>query len=258
MHRLRLDDFLVVKKKSRLEVDAMQLELIWSKIKEGDETTLHKVLKRYHDNSFIQRNLDAMRELYSFIDFLEEIGFDNENIIEREELDLDNIKSKKAIISVGGDNHLIWVSNQLEYLGLDIPIIGCNSNVVGSVGGILYDNLDTLKETLRKCEKGNYSIEEWPKIEGKIFFNNKKVKLFPATQEYILGEYVGTQNSRWFLINHEEQRGNRLIITNGVGSTGWYNSTHKSLFGCSDAYSKTSRELRHIIEGPSGNPKIFM
>ena len=228
-----------MKKKSRLEVDAMNfgLGLDWRGIQQNDKKVLESVSKRYnHNTEFMERNMEAHKQLYDSVNLLSDMGF--ENIIEREELKKRKLKNKKAVLSLGGDNHLVWVLDQLEYLGYSIPVIGMNSG--SSHGGLLYDNKSTIEETFEKCSNGNYFIEEWPKIDGMIFIGKNSKRLFPASQEYILGEYSGTQMSRWVL-KDEEQKGNRLIITNGAGSSGWYNSVHLDLFNESDSFARDKK-----------------
>jgi len=249
MESLGNEDFLVVKKKSRIEVDAVKMDLDWQKVLDSDIMRL--VSERYnHNREFIKRNLEAHHELYDSVEFLHMLGF--KEIIEREDFDIKKLENKKAVISVGGDNHLIWILDQIEYLGYSVPVIAMNSSVNHSTGGLLYDNKDTIEKTLCKCETGDYRIEEWPKIEGEIEFGGEKIKLFPSAQEYILGEYAGTQMSRWVL-KGEEQKGNRLIVANGAGSSSWYSAIHRILFGEKDIFDRTSREIRHIIDGSAGN-----
>jgi NAD kinase len=249
MEKLQLEDFIVVKKKSRIEVDAMKMGLDWRNVLHQDIFARVK-LKYNHNSAFIYRNLEAHKELYKSVDALRSAGLGD--IIEFEEISRDKFEGKKAVVADGGDNHLIWVLDALEYLGLDLPVIAMNATPSHSYGGLLYYNKNTIAATIGKCGEGNYEIEKWPKIEGEIESNGSRTKLFPAASEYVLGEHTGTQMSRW-VIDNEEQKGNRLIVCNGVGSSGWYSNIHIMLFGEKDTFARTSRELRHIIDGPAGH-----
>lgn len=255
MEPLKLEDFLVIKKKSILEVSAMELGFDWTKVAKEDREILERLSKRYPDKKDFEDKLNALRALYSSVDILVEIGFEHDSIIERENLGRDKLLGKKAVIAVGGDNHLIWILDQLEYLGFDFPVIGFNSDLRRSVGGLLYDNNDTIKGTLRKCKDGNYKLEEWPKIDGEIL-SDQRVTLFSAAQEYMLGEYAKSQGSRWILKhNHREelQRGSCLLVANGAGSSGWHGGTHFNLLDKPGNFSRMSRELRYIIDNPFPN-----
>lgn len=261
MEKINIEDILVVKKKSRLEVDAMQLGLDWEKIREEDSVILGKISKRYHCEKFVTENIEAHRELYSFIDFISSLGFLKSDIVEREQFASELLDQKKAVLVLGGDNHKVWILNKLHYFGKDLPVLGCNTDLKRSDGAILHHNKNNLEENLEKLSHGNYFVEEWPKIEGKIFFNGNRKELFPAVQEYFLGEYPGSQCSRWYLIDgkkEELQRGNCLVIANGVGITARYSSAHLGLFQRVDELCKrTSKEIRYIIDGPFGGKEKY-
>lgn len=261
MQKIKLKDVLVVKKKSRLEVEAKKLELDYKKVIYEDPKTLARLSRVYsHNPEFIKKQIDSTRTLYSFVKYLLEIGFKPNQIIEREELDNEWIKDKKVILALGGDDHLIWVLDRLEFLKLDMPVIACNADIKRSRGHILYYNIGNIKQILDDCAKGAYEIEKWPKIEGEIVYDGKKIKLFPASQEYVIGEYAGSQCSTQFLIDgnkKELQKGDRLIITNGAGSSGWYDTIHKTIFGGSDTYKNSEKKIRYIVDGPSGGKERY-
>jgi hypothetical protein len=244
MEKLQLEDFLVVKKKSRLEVDAIKMGIDWRNVLEPD--IFETMRKKYqYCKGFAERNLAAHQELCESVDALKKAGLTD--IIEIEEMSLQKLAGKKAVIADGGDNHLIWVLDRLYSFLCDSPVIAMNATPSHSRGGILSDSKNTIAATIAACKEGNYRIERWPKIEGEILFHGKRTRLFPAAAEYVLGEYAGTQMSHW-AIKNEMQRGNRLIVCNGVGSSGWYSNIHSILFDERDHFERDKRELRYIAE----------
>jgi len=167
-------------------------------------------------------------------------------IVERNDLTKESVKNSSLVIAFGGDNHFQYVSHFLD----EIPILGINSDPARSEGALTSFTIKDLDKILPLILENRFEIEDWTRIEVNV--NGNKIKE-PAISEIFIGEEKRFNMSRHILsVNgkSEEQKGSGLLITTGVGSTGWYNSASRYLFPNGDAFAKRKKEARFILTEP--------
>ena len=170
----------------------------------------------------------------------------NAEVIERDKLTRDLVEKYSFVISFGGDNHFQYITHFLD----GTPILGINSDPKRSEGALTYVNTDELEEIVPFILEGNFETEEWTRLE--IFLDGKKIEQL-ATSEVFIGEEKRFNMSRHIIKTNgkeEEQKGSGLLITTGVGSTGWYNSASRYLFPEGNNFSRQSKEARFILTEP--------
>lgn len=163
------------------------------------------------------RQSQALEKLYKEIEKVSDFLY-------REELSIPVIKKYPFLISFGGDNHFIYTARFAQQ-----KIIGINSDPLTSKGALLYFNTETFLEFYKKDFINNhkYLVEEWSLIEGIIEYPDKtKISTGKCISETIIRNEFPDSMSRYFIkINKnewEEQKSSGLLLSTGVGSTGWF------------------------------------
>lgn len=164
--------------------------------------------------------------------------FKNAKIVNRENLTREEIKNVDITISLGGDNHFQYVSHFID----NEYIFGINSDPLVSEGVLLSCNTDTLNVIKKQCDKGNYEIEKWTRLD--VYINNEFVSR--ATCDVFIGEKERRFTSRQILFfnNFEkQQKSSGILVSTGSGSTGWFSSasrfiTTNPVFGSTEPFAK--------------------
>ena len=153
------------------------------------------------------------------------------------------LKRYDLIIAYGGDGHFSYVSHFVD----GKLILGINSDPITSEGVMTMFTVKNFENNLDKIKKGDFETEEWTRLEIKR--NGKKIGL--ATSDVYLGE-----KDRKFMSRHtlkyrnkkEEQKCSGIILTTGVGSTGWYTSASRYLK--LNSFSRTAKFGKFLVTEP--------
>jgi NAD kinase len=172
---------------------------------------------------------------------------DPKQVVALEALDAPDIRSRcKVVIALGGDDFFKLVSHRAPQ---GLPILGVNSDPSSSVGALLPITIEQLPETLQKLEAGDYRIEEWSKLALKI----DGVERGSAINDIVLGKRDFRLTSRHELEYRGQkvtQRSSGILISTGVGSTGWYASAGLYLGDHDRSFPKTARFARFELREP--------
>jgi hypothetical protein len=206
-------DFLVCKKRTKWQRD---LERFGS---------AREVRRLYRLQNHIFRRVygSHLRQLAS-LELLEKALADRADFIYREELSSDLVSRYGALVSLGGDNHFIYVA---RFTG-DKPLIGINSDPVTSSGALVYFTARSFLEHTRNPHFPD-RLERWTMIEGQIHYpDGSTIRIGPCISETGIRNAFADAMSRYYLrINDEpweEQKSSGLLLATGAGSTGWFHN----------------------------------
>jgi hypothetical protein len=150
------------------------------------------------------------------------------------------------IVVLGGDNSFTSVAQ----LCRDVPVLAVNSDPTLSLGYLTRWRVDNFKDIGRltvAVRSGDYYTEEWTRLECNL------MPTIPAVSEYYLGETKRKDMSR-HIIEYEgesyEQKCSGLIVTTGVGSTGWYNSINWHRSQDENAFSPKVSLAKFVVTEP--------
>ena len=193
------------------------------------------------------RNVDASRILDSHARQKENLQkvleiFPDADVLTRAQLSRERTQDADLVVSLGGDNHLTYVAHFV-----DAPILGLNSDPQTSEGVLLYFDCEGLERVVDRLRKDDYEIEEWPRI--RVVLDGKPIE--PGITEYYLGEQEVLFTSYNVLSIAGEStvhRGSGTLVSNGVGSTGWYLTASRYVGG--ESFPRTARKLRVLAREP--------
>jgi len=153
----------------------------------------------------------------------------------------------EVIIALGGDDFFKLVTHHNKG---SLPILGVNSDPLSSVGALLPVTISELPEALKRLESGDYRIEPWTRISLRI----NGVECGSAINDIVLGKRDFRLTSRHELEYRGQkvtQRSSGMLISTGVGSTGWYASAGLYLGDHDRSFPKTARYARFELREPS-------
>ncbi|MFN7952969.1 MAG: hypothetical protein U0610_14690 [bacterium] len=194
------------------------------------------------------RNLDAASILASHERqkaCLEQVArlFPRAAIVHRNQLSREATRGADLVIALGGDNHFTYVAHYAE-----APLLGLNSDPMGSEGVLLGFSSADLDGLIRALERDAIEIEEWPRI--RTILDGRPIE--PAITECFYGERESAFASYNLLTLGDREtthRGSGTLVVNGAGSTGWYASAARYLGG--KPFPRTERSLRVLAREPS-------
>lgn len=198
------------------------------------------------------RNLDAASILASHerqkscLDRVARI-FPRAAVVHRYQLSKEATRGADLVIALGGDNHFIFVAHYTEG-----PLLGLNSDPLGSEGVLLGFSSSDLDGLVRALEHDAIEIEEWPRI--RTILDGRPIE--PAITECFYGERESAFASYNLLkLDGREttHRGSGTLVVNGAGSTGWYTSAARYLGG--KPFPRTKRTLKVLAREPSIHPR---
>ncbi len=145
-------------------------------------------------------------------------------VVFREELPHFDFRSVDAVISLGGDNHFVFVTHFADR----VPLIGINSDPLTSAGALLQFDADRFIRDFQNAGTSPHLVTtEWTRIEGMIEYpDGRKTKIGPATSEISIRNSFPDAISRFLVRMNdepwEEQKNSGLLLSTGTGSTGWF------------------------------------
>jgi NAD kinase len=232
-----LDEILVVAKRSRLERDAQKKGL-----SEEAVVGLYEALGE-NGLSILVSHLCQSQAVTLCRDTLSP-----EQVIRIEELEERQRSGRyKLIVSLGGDDFFKVVSHRVKEGQV---LLGVNSDPRSSRGALLPITFEQLPEALRAITMGEYRVEPWTRL--RLTVDGKECG--PATNEIVLGKRDFRLMSRHLLEYRGEkvlQRSSGILISTGVGSTGWF-STAGLYLGAEDrSFPKSAPYARFELREPA-------
>lgn len=152
----------------------------------------------------------------------------------------------KLIIALGGDDFFKLVCHRAPE---SLPILGVNSDPTSSVGALLPITIEDLPEAVKRMERGDYRVEPWTKLSLTVDGMTRG----SAINDIVLGKRDFRLTSRHELEYRGEkvtQRSSGILISTGVGSTGWYASAGRYLGEHDRSFPKTARFARFELREP--------
>ncbi len=241
-----LQGLLIVVKRSKWERDLMRF---------GSEEEVNNLyeIQNHASARIYSSHLRQKENLRKLKDALKGACFVN-----REELTGLNTEKYSQIISLGGDNHFVYVSH---FAG-GKPIIGINSDPDTSHGALLYFKADDFIEKIKSpLSKNIFVIEEWSRIGCSLEYPGGRTDTtVPCTSEISLRSEFAEHISRYQIRKNdepwEEQKSSGLLLACGAGSTGWFRNCHPTYLRNKTVFSKdadffriVAREYGHGAEG---------
>ncbi len=235
---MNTSNIVIVPKMSKYELDLHMLRLTHDQLVAWYERT-------GIDSEKIIRSHEAQKQSLAEFKRL----FDPEQFIHREQLTKEVADNADLVIALGGDNHFQYVSHFLDNSEL---IMGVNLDPARSVGELTYFTTQGFEEVLKRLERDDFEVEEWTRIEA---ISHGQITV-PATSELSFGENIDSNMSRYIIEirgERDEQKASGLLVATGAGSTGWYNSEGRYLFGeKGNVFPKTERIARFLARAPYG------
>jgi len=228
-------NILVVSKTSKYEWDMRRLKL------DGKDLLRFYKKGNLDANKIIQSHKRQKEGLSKLKSLMPQSIF-----ITRDELTKHIVKNSELVVSFGGDNHFLYVSHFVE----DVPILGINSDPELSEGALTSVTAEGFEKYFSDLLEEDFKIEKWTRLN--IYVNGEELE-FPAVSEVFIGESQRLLMSRHRLSysgKSEEQKGSGILITTGVGSTGWYSSACRYLFPKGNSFQKNRNEARFILTEP--------
>ncbi|MBK7972130.1 MAG: hypothetical protein IPK07_02125 [Deltaproteobacteria bacterium] len=173
--------------------------------------------------------------------------FPRAHVVHRNQLSKEATGDADLVIALGGDNHFTYVAHYAE-----APILGLNSDPVGSEGVLLGFSSTGLDGLVRALESDAVDVEEWPRIRTTL--DGRVIE--PAITECFFGERESAFASYNLLTldgSETTHRGSGTLVVNGAGSTGWYLSAARYRGG--QPFKRTERVLRVLAREPSPHAK---
>jgi len=169
--------------------------------------------------------------------------------LHREELPHCDFSEFDCLISLGGDNHFVYVS---QFADSRLKVIGINSDPLTSSGALLYFDTESLVSKLpNDMQNIQLTTESWTRIDCELIYpSGKSIKTFPAISEISIhsafSDYISRYLIRINLEKWEEQKSSGLLLSTGVGSTGWFMNCHWSHLQEQSIFRKDANFFRLI------------
>ncbi len=200
----------LVPKETKVEYDSRRLKLTEHQLQTYYRSENSQVIFASH-----KRQLEMRRRLRTIHPEI--------RVVSRDDLSAKALEGASCVISLGGDNHFIFVSHFLDAT----PIIGVNADRIRSHGGLLSLDERNVESVLRRIGDGQGRLDLWPRIDA--FVDGKPVGR--ATSEILAGERGRKDMSRHALSlnggKEEEQKSSGLLVCTAAGSTGWFSAYAK-------------------------------
>lgn len=166
------------------------------------------------------------------------------------------------VISLGGDNHFVFVSHFVQ----DCPLAGINSDPQTSIGALLYFTVDTFLEGLPRDREPEFDLDRWTRISCEIENpRGERTRTRPCTSEISLRNDYPEHTSRYLLRvaggAWEEQKSSGLLLSTGTGSTGWYRNCFPPVERSSAAFMRQAPFFRFFareVGAPPGRGKRYL
>jgi len=188
----------------------------------GSEDAVKKIYI-LQNNGYERIHSSHIRQLQARDALKQALG--NAEYIYREELTRVNFSDYDLVITLGGDNHFVHVSQFIK----DTPVAGINSDPETSSGVLLHFTIDSFINQIKTgINLNNLEIDYWTGIEGELHFpDGQIVKTGRALSEISIRNSFAEHMSRYILSTDkitEEQKCSGLLLATGTGSTGWFSN----------------------------------
>ncbi|PKL32231.1 MAG: NAD+ kinase [Spirochaetae bacterium HGW-Spirochaetae-10] len=213
MSQMQQKDFLICMKRTKWQRDVERF---------GSAREARRIY-RLQNNIFRRVYGSHLRQLES-IELLQRGLGDRADFIYREDLSPDLVMKYGALVSLGGDNHFIYVA---RFAGIR-PLIGINSDPRTSSGALVHFTTQSFLECTQNPRFPD-RFETWTMIEGQIHHpDGKTIATGPCISETGIRNAFADAMSRYYIrINDEpweEQKSSGLLLSTGAGSTGWFHN----------------------------------
>ena len=216
---------LVVYKKSSLELYSDSSDEKLQEFMESNNVDI-EVMRKSHDSQ--------KKALEKVLDNLEKNGIDH-SVIYR--ADLEKIRDKDLVVSVGGDGTFLEVSHYVK----GTPVLGVNSDPMNSVGYYccfdadnFYKAFDSPKSRLNRLE---------------ILINGDKIEE-PILNDFLFAHPNPASTTR-YKINGEEHKNSGLLVATAAGSTAWIYQENGTVLGSED------NKIQYLNRGERGVKPCF-
>jgi NAD kinase len=181
----------------------------------------------------------------------------NARFIDRDDLSLQDIVESELIVSLGGDNHFMYVSHLVSEanrtLSKNIPIAPVVLDPNKSTGALLGFDVDSFINNLSRLFQDDLCYEYWTLLEANVWGGSENNPHIPykATGDYFLGEEARRDMSRCDVYIDGKaieipEKNSGILVSTGAGSTGWYDNVHGLAFGKQDVFFRDERIARII------------
>jgi len=165
----------------------------------------------------------------------------------REELERIDFSQFDLIVSLGGDNHFVYVS----HFALHRPIAGINSDPQTSSGVLLNFDTDQFISSIENAQSSDLKTEKWSCIEGELTYpNGDKLSTGVSLSEISIRNTFPDAMSRYLIkLNEnpfEEQKSSGMLLATGVGSTGWFRNAVPEQLRDSCRFNKAADFFRYV------------
>ena len=187
--------------------------------------------------------------------------FHESQFIPRDEFNRDYADSAQAVISIGGDDHLQYVSHFIT----NTPLIGVNSDPIkrngASDGSLMNLDANDASTLVSRLNEDNFQVEFWTRLVATISNGREVTSITPATCQYSLITEDPEDMARVlveFKGESELQRGSGFLIATGAGTTGWYKGAYKYISSHKYRIPRTQRTAKFVLREPfeKEDPKL--
>lgn len=222
-----MKDFLIAVKRTKWERDLLRY---------GSEQILRKIYEI--QNRAFDRVFASHERQKASLEKLRAAGLDADFLF-REELEQADFSRYRCVLSLGGDNHFVFVSRFAKS-----PIAGINSDPASSRGALLAGGTDEFltfhQAYLAAADRAAFleqkAVDHWSRIECTIYFPDGEKRLIGScTSEFsirnrfpeYMSRYLLRNVAREFALKEEggrflEEKCSGLLCSTGAGSTGWF------------------------------------
>src|SRR3989338_8106442 len=200
----------------------------------------------------IENTMRAHQNHYASFKILKNIFYEYQ-FVPRDEFNREHAQHATAVIALGGDDHLQYVSHFLE----KTPLIGVNSDPVkkkgASDGNLMYFEAEDTSLLMKRLKKDEFEIQPWTRLSAKIVTGGGTIEATSATCQYSIVTEDPEDMARVlveFKGNRELQRGTGILIATGAGTTGWYKGASKYVSPNRYRLSRMEREAKFVLREP--------
>ena len=201
------------------QVLAVYKSSLWQRLLENPSGLNDKQIDR---QKILESHQEQQRALAEF-----KLAFPEATLVSRDEfrkrIQNGDLNSFKAILALGGDNHIQWVSHWIDSSQI---FIGVNSDPIYSAGNTLQFTWHDLNGVRQHLLNGTYHLKPITRLEASL----DNVKLPSALSEIFIGrqasintatlaEAMYDENTRFSELVRSKSSG--YLIASPMGSTGW-------------------------------------
>lgn len=166
-------------------------------------------------------------------------------LVFREDLPRTDFHSYDLALSLGGDNHFVYVAQFIANRALG----GINSDPETSTGTLLPFDSESFADAFSNRTSDAFRTESWTGIECEIIYpGGQKLPTGRAISEISVRNSFPDHMSRYLVQKEnsapEEQKSSGLLLATGAGSTGWFYNSVPSELKAESVFPKNSEFFR--------------